>query len=59
VWRLTYELPAGAVFYRVGLVRNGGAVSQVTFSPTPRTDVGPAAFARLLVRAGVRLDELR
>ncbi len=58
VWRLTYELPRGKVFYRVGLVRNGRALTQLTFSPTAQSDVTPGAFGRLLLRAGERLDEL-
>lgn len=57
-WRLTYELPSGEVSYRVGLVAGGSAITQVTFSPTPRADVEPATFERLLLRAGQRLDEL-
>jgi len=58
IWRLTYELPGGKVFYRVGLVRHGAAVSQVTYSPTPGLDVDAAVFARLVLRAGQRLPEL-
>jgi len=58
VWRLTYELPRGEVFHRVGLVRNGRAVTQLTLSPTSRLDPGRAAFVRLTLRAGERLAEL-
>lgn len=57
-WQLTYQLPARQVTYRLGLVRNGAAVTQLTFSPTPGFDIDPSAFNRLLQRAGQRLDEL-
>jgi len=57
-WRIGYELPAGAVYHRVGLVRHGRVVSQVTLSPTSRLDPGRAAFQRLVLRAGQRLGEL-
>jgi hypothetical protein len=58
VWLVTYELPSGAVDYRVAVVRSGSAVTQLTLSPTDAYDMGAAAFERLAVRAGVRLAEL-
>lgn len=58
IWLVSYELPSGAVDYRVAVVRNGSALTQLTLSPTDTHDVGAAAFERLAVRAGVRLAEL-
>lgn len=58
-WRLTYELARSEVYHRIGVVRAGRVVSQLTLSPTAAADPGLAAFERLLARAGQRLAELR
>lgn len=59
VWQLTFEVADGsAVTYRLGIVRSGAALAQLTFSGTDTADVGDAAFADLVVRAGQRLREL-
>jgi hypothetical protein len=58
IWLVSYELPSGAVNFRVAVVRNGSAVTQLTLSPTASYDMGAAPFERLAVRAGVRLEEL-
>jgi hypothetical protein len=58
IWLVSYELPSGAVNFRVAVVRNGSAVTQLTLSPTAAYDMGAAPFERLAVRAGVRLEEL-
>jgi hypothetical protein len=47
------------VRFRVGFVRVGRSVAQLTFIPAPGADLTPAAFDALLVRAGDRLRELR
>jgi len=46
------------VRFRVGFVRVGRTVAQVTFAPSPRDDMTEAAFRSLLVRSGDRLREL-
>jgi hypothetical protein len=58
-WDLTTRVsPTAAVRFRVGLVRSGRSVAQLTFVPTPGADVSQAAFDGLLARAGERLGEL-
>jgi hypothetical protein len=58
-WTMRFELgPERYLSYRMGLVRAGDRVAQVTFSPADRYDITAGAFERLLVRAGQRLDEL-
>ncbi len=59
VWQLTFELADSAeVTYRLGIVRVGGRVAELSFSGTPDADVGGDAFADLVLRAGERLREL-
>lgn len=58
-WTMRFELGGDRYLsYRMGLVRVGDRVAQVTFSPADRHDVKAGVFERLLVRAGQRLDEL-
>lgn len=58
-WQLTFEVADGSsVTYRLGVVRNGDSVAQLTFSGTQTADVGEEPFAALVVRAGQRLEEL-
>ena len=47
-----------AVRFRVGFVRDGNKVAQLTFVAAPRDDIRPAHFRDLVVRAGDRLGEL-
>ncbi|MFY0409063.1 hypothetical protein [Solicola sp. PLA-1-18] len=55
-WRVSFEVDADTtVYYRVGIVRRGTDVAQVSFSPTSAYDVGQDAFEALTVRAGERL----
>jgi DNA-directed RNA polymerase specialized sigma24 family protein len=59
-WTLRTEISQRkAVEFRVGFVRTGRRVAQVTFVPAPHDDITPAHFHDLLVRAGDRLLELR
>jgi hypothetical protein len=46
------------VRFRVGFVRVGRTVAQVTFAPSPRDDISEANFRALLIRSGDRLREL-
>jgi hypothetical protein len=58
-WRLTVEVSdKQAVTYLMGVVRRGGAVSQVGFTPTPRARMEPDDFVALLERARDRLAYL-
>lgn len=57
-WTLSFDVGGRAVRYRMGVVRVGDRVTQVSFSPTDRFDITAEAFDRLLVRAGQRLREL-
>ena len=58
-WTLTTKVSASeTVRFRVGFVRVGRAVAQVTFAPSPQDDMTDASFRSLLVRAGDRLREL-
>jgi DNA-directed RNA polymerase specialized sigma24 family protein len=59
-WALDTKVSAReAVPFRVGFVRVGRTVAEVTFAPSPSDDMTEAAFRSLLVRAGERLRELR
>ncbi|MDO9377986.1 MAG: hypothetical protein Q7T56_03980 [Nocardioidaceae bacterium] len=59
-WRVSFEVDADTtVYYRVGIVRRGQDVAQVSFSPTAAYDVGQDAFEALAVRAGERLAYVR
>lgn len=58
-WMLTTEISAQeSVRFRVGFVRVGNRVAQISFVPTPSDDISPRAFLALLNRAGDRLLEL-
>jgi hypothetical protein len=48
-----------SVRFRVGFVRTGKSVAQLTFVSAPRDDIRPQHFRDLMVRAGDRLRELR
>ena len=55
-WRITFEVDSNTKsFYRLGLVRRGRDVAQVSFSPTPAFDVQRSAFNELAKRSGERL----
>ena len=59
VWELDTEISDDAsVLFRLGFVRAGDTVTQVTFSPTVSQDMPPARFDALVARAGDRLREL-
>jgi hypothetical protein len=56
-WRLTTKVSEHeAVRFRVGFVRVGDAVAELTFTPTPGADLTDATFAALVDRAGRRLS---
>jgi hypothetical protein len=58
-WLLTTTVsPDQKVRLRIGLVRVGTYVAQVTLSPTPGADMTSGDFGWLLARAGDRLREL-
>jgi hypothetical protein len=58
-WLLTTTVSASEkVLSRVGLVRVGRSVAQLTFAPTPGADLSDQVFGSLLTRAGDRLREL-
>lgn len=58
-WDLATEVsPDREVRFRLGLVRVGRRVSQLTFTPSDTHDMSRAAFDALLLRAGDRLRQL-
>ena len=58
-WDLRTEVTDdSAVRFRLGFVRVGRKVAQLTFAPGPRDDMSGSGFHSLLVRAGDRLREL-
>jgi hypothetical protein len=58
-WDLTTEVsPDRDVRFRLGFVRVGRHVAQLTFTPSDADDMSRAAFDALLLRAGDRLREL-
>lgn len=58
-WDLRTEVTEQeTVTFRVGFVRVGNRVAQVTFAPTPREDMSTEQFRELVGRAGDRLREL-
>jgi hypothetical protein len=58
-WILTTKVSSREnVRFRVGFVRVGRTVAQVTFAPAPADDMTESGFGSLLVRSGDRLREL-
>jgi hypothetical protein len=58
-WTLDTEVAEDqTVRLRVGFVRSGRHVAQLTFAPSAADDMTDAQFDALLVRAGERLGEL-
>jgi hypothetical protein len=58
-WQLRTEVTdSTTVRFRVGFVRVGRTVAQLTFAPSSRDDISDPRFESLLVRAGDRLREL-
>jgi hypothetical protein len=58
-WDLSTEVADDrSVRFRLGFVRVGRTVAQLTFAPSPADDVTARSFHALLVRAGDRLREL-
>lgn len=58
-WDLTTEVSTDRdVRFRLGFVRVGRRVAQLTFTPSEASDMSRSAFDALLVRAGDRLREL-
>ena len=56
VWRLRFEVEKGrTVEYRMGVVRRGAMLAQVTFTPSGDFDVKQDTFEKLVQRAGERL----
>ncbi|WP_372735112.1 hypothetical protein [Nocardioides sp.] len=59
VWRLSVEVSEDrTVTYLMGIIRNGTAVSQLTFIPSGRVVMGSEAFISLAMRAQERLLRL-
>jgi DNA-directed RNA polymerase specialized sigma24 family protein len=59
VWRFRFDLAGGpSAEFRVGLVRRGPAIAQVTLTPAGDYDLTDEQFGALLVRAGERLTAL-
>jgi hypothetical protein len=59
-WNVTTEVSeTDRVRFRLGFVRVGRRVAQLSFTPTAADDMSQAAFDDLLGRAGDRLRELR
>jgi hypothetical protein len=59
-WRLSVEVSdKQTVTYLMGVVRRGGAIAQIGFTPTPGATMAPEDFVALLQRAGERLAYLR
>jgi DNA-directed RNA polymerase specialized sigma24 family protein len=57
-WRFEFEVSEQrSASYRMGLVRAGRRVAQLTLSPTKGYDVDQREFGALVVRAGQRLTE--
>jgi hypothetical protein len=58
-WDLSTEVTQKTtVRFRLGFVRVGRTVAQLTFAPAPSDDMTATSFRALLVRAGDRLREL-
>lgn len=58
-WDLATEVSSHeTVPFRVGFVRVGNRVAQLTFAPAPHDDMSAKSFHDLVVRAGDRLREL-
>lgn len=58
-WVLVTETSENSsIRFRLGFVRRGNKVAQLTFVTAPRGDILPERFDALLVRAGDRLGEL-
>jgi DNA-directed RNA polymerase specialized sigma24 family protein len=58
VWQVNSAASESTTFvFRVGLVRVGNAVLQVTFTPSGEFDVGPARYVRLTERAAARVAQ--
>jgi hypothetical protein len=56
VWRVGLEVSDGQrVYYRVGIVRRGAEVAQVTFTPAGTFDMSEKVFTGVTTRAGTRL----
>lgn len=60
IWRLTNQIndKEDKVSYWTGWVRVGDHASQITFTPAGKHDIDRPTFERLLIRAGVRLQEV-
>ena len=55
-WRVGLEVDDDErVFYRVGVVRRGSDVAQVTFTPAGKFDISKKVFTGVTTRAGTRL----
>ncbi|MEV7397333.1 hypothetical protein [Aeromicrobium sp. NPDC092404] len=60
VWRVSVEITKGdRAHYRMGLVRRGAYVAQVTFTPAGRYDISQKAFEAMALRAATRLKYAR
>jgi DNA-directed RNA polymerase specialized sigma24 family protein len=58
-WDLQIEVNENTkVRFRLGFVRVGRTVAQLTFAPSPTDDISDQSFRALLTRAGDRLREL-
>lgn len=58
-WQITLAPSENAsLLFRVGLVRVGDTVAQVTFTPASEFDLTPGQYTALVERAGKRLQQL-
>jgi DNA-directed RNA polymerase specialized sigma24 family protein len=58
-WDLATEVSAHeTVRFRIGFIRVGNRVAELTFAPAPHDDMSARSFHDLVVRAGDRLREL-
>lgn len=57
VWRVGLKVSKGKrAYYRVGLIRRGADVAQVTFTPAGEYDVSEKVFQGVTTQAGTRLQ---
>lgn len=56
VWRVRFEIAGGKkVYFRTAVIRRGATVTQVTFTPSGKYDIGHKEFTAMAKRAAVRL----
>ncbi len=59
-WRLGFEInKSDKVYYRMGVVRSGNRVAQMTFTSAEQFEIGKKDFEQVVERAGQRLTYLK